>query len=148
MKKLTEQKIDKFLQDHHLGILSTINKDGSPDAAAIYFLKEKDTIYFLSSKETAKSHNIELNPKVTLTVTEEKRGICFQAKGEAKIKKGYITTIVPKMAKKLNVKDKIVSTLPLLKHRGEHVVIEIKLDKIRMRTYTDKELIEEELSYN
>jgi len=61
-----------FLQEHPLGSLATINEQGSPELAAVYFYTEKDfSSYFVTKANTRKLANITQHPLTSLLSYDE-----------------------------------------------------------------------------
>jgi uncharacterized pyridoxamine 5'-phosphate oxidase family protein len=74
--------VHTFLQTHPMGILSTVDVEGNPWGAAIYFIADDDfNFYFVTRSETYKFQNLERNPHVALTVADSKSQITVQAAG-------------------------------------------------------------------
>lgn len=59
-----------YLRDHHVATLATNGTEG-PWAAAVFYVNEGDTLYFLSSPESRHSRNLAQNPRVALTIQED-----------------------------------------------------------------------------
>lgn len=73
-----------FLQHHTIGVLSTIDKEGTPHGAVVYYLLE-DTglLYILTKSATTKAKNMIQNPTVAFTVFDEAEGAIAQLTAEA-----------------------------------------------------------------
>ncbi len=59
-----------YLRDHHVATLATYGSEG-PWAAAIFYVNDGDTLYFLSSPESRHSRNLVQNPRVAVTIQED-----------------------------------------------------------------------------
>jgi len=85
---LSKGKEDKatisFLRSHSIAALATIDPDGSPSVATIYYtcLKPPE-ILFITKSETAKRINILNNSQIALAISEEKQLTTLQLKGVA-----------------------------------------------------------------
>jgi uncharacterized pyridoxamine 5'-phosphate oxidase family protein len=78
----SHEKVHAFLRRYHMGILSTISKDGKPWGSAIYFIVDENfTFYFVTRAETYKYQNLEANPNVALTVADEENQTTVQLAG-------------------------------------------------------------------
>src|SRR5688572_12065278 len=76
------KKVQDFLKTHHMGILSTVSKDGKPWGSAITFAVDDDLkFYFMTRADTLKYKNIEANHNVSLTVADETEQISVQSVG-------------------------------------------------------------------
>lgn len=72
------------LMQPKLAVLSTIGGDGSPDAATVYFIYDKElNFYFMCSQDSLKFKNIIRSPKVSLTIYSEHPPKTIQIKGDA-----------------------------------------------------------------
>jgi len=67
-----------------LGVISTVNASGGPEAASVYYLcDDKGTIFFITRKNSRKYKNIEHNPKVAFVITNEHPSKTIQYEGIA-----------------------------------------------------------------
>ncbi len=84
----SKKEILEFLKKHKLMSLGTYNK--LPWAASVFYLFDDNfNFYFLGSPDTIHCKNIEVNPKVSITVADSHqkasdKKIGFQARGIAK----------------------------------------------------------------
>ena len=62
------QAAARILSGPHLAILSTINRDGSPQASAIFVKSDGDDILFSTIKGRRKTVNMQRDPRVNLLV--------------------------------------------------------------------------------
>ena len=75
-------KIAELLNRHHIGILCTASKDGTPHAATIYFFTDDDfNIYFITKEKTTKHSNLVQNPKAALAIFEAATQTTLQLTG-------------------------------------------------------------------
>jgi uncharacterized pyridoxamine 5'-phosphate oxidase family protein len=77
------EKVQEFLKEHPMGILSTAGDAGSVWGAAIYYLTDEDlNIYFVVRTGTYKYKNIEVQPFAALTVADSENQITVQLSGK------------------------------------------------------------------
>jgi uncharacterized pyridoxamine 5'-phosphate oxidase family protein len=84
---LTQQseKITNFLNNHHIGVLSTATKDGKPHAATVYFAIDIDlNFYFITREGTTKQKNLSDNPSAAIAVFDPKTQSTVQVQGTAR----------------------------------------------------------------
>jgi nitroimidazol reductase NimA-like FMN-containing flavoprotein (pyridoxamine 5'-phosphate oxidase superfamily) len=76
------QKVQHFLKQHPMGVLSTVNDDGKPWGAAVYYVTDEDfNLYFVTRAETLKYQNLQDNPSVALTIADEPNQTTVQVAG-------------------------------------------------------------------
>jgi uncharacterized protein YhbP (UPF0306 family) len=66
-----KSKIRNFLTQHSTLTLATVNVDGKPQSAPLFFACDDDTLIFFSSPKSRHSLNIEVNGKAAVTVHNE-----------------------------------------------------------------------------
>jgi hypothetical protein len=64
------KRVQDYLQNHHVATLATCGTEG-PWAAAVFYVNDGDTIFFLSSPTSRHCLNLEQNPHVALTIQED-----------------------------------------------------------------------------
>ncbi len=71
---LSEEELT-FLQERHLGTLTTLRADGSPHVVAIAFYYDADsrTVSIISSKRTQKVRNVERNSLAVVCQVDGRR---------------------------------------------------------------------------
>ena len=80
-----QKRIRTFLEQNPIGVLSTVNPDGNPHGAVVYFVLGEDfSASFLTRSGTRKSDNIKHQDRVTLTVFEPESQTTAQIIGRAK----------------------------------------------------------------
>lgn len=80
----TMANIKAFIQSHALGVLGTVDGDGVPSGAAVYFgVDDSLQLYFSTKSETQKNQNIVENPRVSVTFTDEASQVVLQITGVA-----------------------------------------------------------------
>lgn len=72
----------KFLNDHKLGVLSTVTEQAMPSGAAIYYVVDEAlNLYFLTHTTSKKYKNIHDNPKAAFTIVDDYTQTTVQAQG-------------------------------------------------------------------
>lgn len=89
-KKVAEVFFDpterSFLAEHELATLSTIDRNGNVDGAAVYYTTlDDDLIYIVTKGGTQKMHNIFSHPQVALTIYDEPNLQTLQLQGIAEV---------------------------------------------------------------
>jgi len=73
MKKMTKDEYLNFISEGtRTGKLATVNKDGSPHVVPIWFLVDGENIVFSTGLGSVKYKNMERDPRVCISVDEEK----------------------------------------------------------------------------
>ena len=67
MKSGPLQEVQGYLRDHNVATLATCGSEG-PWAAAVFYVNEGSTLFFLSSPKSRHSLNLAQNPQVALTI--------------------------------------------------------------------------------
>lgn len=74
--------ISAFLNQNSVGVLATADSSGKPHAAAVYFTHDKQlNIYFVTKKDTKKSHNLQVNPHAAIAIFDAEAQATVQAEG-------------------------------------------------------------------
>ena len=71
MATLTQEEIDEFLDVPHVAQLATIRPDGRPHLAPVWYIREGTQVKVMTFESSVKVRNIELNPKVALSVATD-----------------------------------------------------------------------------
>lgn len=67
----SNQRIYDFLKMHPIGVLATVDPNGNPHAAAIYYaINDEFTVTFMTKRDTKKHDNLLHNNHVMLVVFE------------------------------------------------------------------------------
>ncbi len=64
------QRVQAYLGDHHVMTLATSGDEG-PWAAAVFYVHEGRTVYFLSAPTSRHCRNIAISPRVSATIQED-----------------------------------------------------------------------------
>ncbi len=119
----------KFLFEHTVGVLSTVDINGNVHGAVIYYIAESETsIYFVSKSLTTKVTDIELHRNVALTIyyapmaqTLQINGVAHQETNKETI--DYIFDNIVKL--RLYGGEMLEPPVTALKDSGEYVVVRI-----------------------
>ena len=68
-----QQRVRDYLGAHHVATLATTGSDG-PWAAAVFYVSDGYTLYFLSSPGTRHCGNLKQDPRVAVTIQEDYSG--------------------------------------------------------------------------
>lgn len=102
-RALMDAAVERFLDDHELAVLSTLNRTGQLHGSAVYYVRLPETanIYILTKSETSKAHNIMATHQIALTVYDEQNLQTVQLSGTAEIEADL--TIKQKVFDRINV---------------------------------------------
>ena len=64
---------EQFLRDHHLAVLATGRRDGSPQISTMGYVYDGSHVLMSVTTERAKWHNVARQPKVAMVVNEGQR---------------------------------------------------------------------------
>ncbi len=64
---------DSFLREHRLAVVSTVRKDGGPQATPVYYLYDGDKLFISVTATRKKTLNVKRDPRVAVTVLAEER---------------------------------------------------------------------------
>lgn len=59
---------ESVLQDNHIGVLATVDDDGTPRATPLHFVYDGQALYWLSSRDCIHSHNLARQARASATV--------------------------------------------------------------------------------
>jgi len=68
-----QQRVRDYLAAHHVATLATMGSDG-PWAAAVFYVSDGYTLYFLSSPSTRHCTNLKRDPRVAVTIQDDCSG--------------------------------------------------------------------------
>ncbi len=63
-------RVRDYLATHHVATLATMGSDG-PWAAAVFYVADGASLYFLSSPKTRHCCNLKLEPRVAVTIQDD-----------------------------------------------------------------------------
>lgn len=141
---ITPQHVADFLKKEYLGTVSTVNVEGKPNAATIYFLTDEDfNIFFLTKKNSHKCKNIETQNEVVLTITDPGKKETLSIHGKASIEPNN-SKMIKKMTTFLsgmfNQGEKFDIVLPILEYAGIVATIRIEPYEFSMSSYSQSGL--------
>lgn len=118
----------KFLEQHPMGVLSTVSSEKQPWGAAIYYIADRDfTFYFVTKSGTHKYKNIEASLYAALTVADPRTQTTVQAVGPVTpvTVRSTIDSVYKMMAAQRPAGN-FQWLPPLLKiHKGEFIVLRL-----------------------
>lgn len=66
----------EFLREDHVAVISTLNKDGSPQITTIWYLfREDGTLIMSTPGRTQKVKNLRRDPRIAVCVGDERRSV-------------------------------------------------------------------------
>ena len=133
-----QRRIYDFLHDNPAGVLTSVDTNGYPHGAVIYFyINDKFVISFLTKKGTKKYDNLLRNNKVMLVVYEPVSQSVAQVIGRAyEIKDNYDVSLMAQHVFEASMKMSEGGVPPITKLQvGPYVAFEIEPSQIRMAVY-------------
>ena len=128
-----------FLRNHPVGVLATVDANGDPHAAAIYFaIDSKSMISFLTKTGTRKADNLEHNNHAELLVYEAETQTTVQVAGVAsKVEDPEeMNQVFTKIVNaSLEASDSSVPPISRLKE-GDYVAYRLTPKQIRMAVFS------------
>jgi PPOX class probable F420-dependent enzyme len=70
MTAVLSEKAREFLRGRHFAALATINKDGTPQLTAMWYLLEDDTIVMNTKIKRIKERNMRRDPRISVCILE------------------------------------------------------------------------------
>lgn len=70
--RLSKQARDRFLRGRHVAVLVTLNEDGSPQPAPIWYLYRDGVFFFRTAEDAVRTKNIRRDPRVSICVQDER----------------------------------------------------------------------------
>ena len=64
---------DSFLREHRLAVVSTVRRDGGPQATPVYYVYDGDKLFISVTATRKKTLNVKRDPRVAVTVLAEER---------------------------------------------------------------------------
>lgn len=140
MDESSEQylKIMDYIDLHPDAVVSTINDDGSPQAAVVYvFGVSHHTICFLTRNLTKKFQNLSQRPDVAVTIFDVRDSSTLQATGKAFVSddEEMLTHFKKRMEELHALKADSIPPIERLQLSGDYVLIGIELQKARLAQY-------------
>lgn len=127
-------KVQEFLKQHHMAILSTVSEDGRPWGSAVIFAVDEDlNFFFMTRSDTLKYKNIVANPSVALTIADEADQVTVQSVGRvSRVEaKDYIDVVFKKLAH-VKPRGDFQWVPPVIKvHRGDYMILQYTPSKLQ-----------------
>lgn len=145
---LGKEYVKNFLEKNILAIASTVDSDGLPHAAPVYFIFDKEfNFYFVTPEKTQKNENIKNQNEIILTITDVKKKETIQIRGKAHNDADMLDKIFEKLSVRLNQGQDFITKLPLFTFKKQQkTVVVIKPYDIRFRKFLDDKFIEETIN--
>lgn len=127
-----------FLREHPVGVLTSVDPNGYPHGAVIYYYVDKHfSISFLTKKGTKKYDNLVRNGKIMLVVYEPLSQSVAQVIGEAEeMKDDYDVNAMAQHIFEASMKTSEGGVPPIVKlEAGEYAGFSIQPYQIRMAVY-------------
>ncbi len=121
------ESLPRIIQDNVLGCLCTVNENGSPSGATLFYAIKDGKLYFLTHKLSQKVKSIKHNPQVCFVVADQINYHQAQLYGTAKIVSNpdeYLPLIVKNIELHSHKTDSMVPYMDI-EDEGGPVVIEM-----------------------
>lgn len=141
--------IRDMLMKHSLAVLSTVTPENLPDAAPIYYIANfKHEIYFVTSAQTQKVHNIHHQKNVIMTIVDDSLTETLRVQGVAEEHADMLDDILQQLAQKLHYGASFLQSLPALKYKDQKkTVFKITPSQIRLRRFTEYSFTEKVVDF-
>jgi general stress protein 26 len=131
-------KIMSYIDDHPIGVVSTINEDGTLHAATVYiFTASHHTVCFITRNKTRKYQNIISRPNIALTIFDQHEVSTLQAAGKAftATDEHMLDMFKQQMEKMQAMRADAMPPIEKLTQSGEFVLVGIELQQARLAEY-------------
>jgi len=71
MSELSTEEIETRVAEEHVGTLVTLNQDGSPHVAPVWYLYRAGALQITTNEAYAKMRNIRRDPRVALSIASD-----------------------------------------------------------------------------
>jgi uncharacterized protein YhbP (UPF0306 family) len=135
----------KFLHDHEVGVLSTIDRTGVLHGAAIYyFLNMDNRICMVTKAGTQKARDMFGHEQVALTIFDEQTAQTVQMRGEAEVVNDAETrqAIIAKLVKLRLYGDNALLPPVTTIHEDGYVALQITPTEIKFHDYKQSQKAE------
>lgn len=126
-----DKQASNFLMTHNLGVISTIDRTGNIHGAAVYYVADENSLYFLTKSETQKARDLLVNNQVAFTIVEELQYQTLQLRGYAEVVSGEDVRmrVFNSILKLRNLEDQ--TTLPPITsiQEGSYVVFHVLISE-------------------
>jgi general stress protein 26 len=129
--------VHSFLDSHATAVVASIDQDGQPHTATIYYVFADKRLFFVTKQQTIKAKNFNHNKKAALTVTDKDQPIAVDLVGvvdeinDIKIHDAVMQQVISHSYSELQ------DYAPIIKlHKGSFVVYEFKIEEAKLTDYT------------
>ncbi|NQW16634.1 MAG: PPOX class F420-dependent oxidoreductase [Chloroflexi bacterium] len=98
---MTSDEVDELLAERHVAIITTLNRDGSPQSTPVWYMPEADTIWVIADQDSLKVRNLRRDPRVSIMIATDSspyRYVVFR--GEARLRDIEVLELPTRMAKR------------------------------------------------
>lgn len=68
---MSQTQIDNFLDEPHVGIIVTTNRDGTPNPQPVWYLRRGDALLIRTGARSVKARNIARDARISMCVQQE-----------------------------------------------------------------------------
>lgn len=132
------QKIMAYIESHPVGVVSTVDERGLPEAAAVYvFSVSHHTVCFVTRNLTRKYQNIYARGDVAITIYDDSDVSTVQITGKAFVANDehMLSYAMDKINKLFIVRHDAVSPLGKMNNAGDYVLIGVEISYARLRLF-------------
>lgn len=136
----TKEAIVDFANDNPLCTISSVNDDGTPHGAIVYYCTaDADSYYMLTKRGTHKWHNLSARPNLALTSVNNTRDKSLQVSGTAieTTDTNELDFILHQMAQAQKGSSSILPPIAKIQ-AGEYVAVKIKPTYCKFTDYSDR----------
>ncbi len=138
-QNISDVKAAKFLKEHDLAVLSTVDRTGNVHGAVVYYLVDQNNlIYILTKSDTGKGRNVYAHSQVAMTINEPGTLKTLQIQGTAEVETDQKVkdSVFERMVKPRTYKDE-TSLPPVTKlQEGSFVIIRISASFMSYHDYS------------
>ena len=69
--RLTPVEVDELLAELHVAVITTLNRDGSPQSTPVWYMPEADTIWVIADQDSLKVRNLKRDPRVSIMIASD-----------------------------------------------------------------------------
>jgi PPOX class probable F420-dependent enzyme len=98
---LTSDEVNALLAELHVAVITTLNRDGSPQSTPVWYMPEIDAIWVIADQDSLKVRNLKRDPRVSIMIASDDspyRYVVFR--GEAKLRDIESLELPTRMAKR------------------------------------------------
>ncbi len=141
-QNITDKKAAKFLKEHDLAVLSTVDRTGNVHGAVVYYsVDQNNLIYILTKSDTGKGRNVYAHSQVALTIHEPGTLQTLQIQGTAEVETDQRVkdSVFARMVKPRTYKDKTLLPPVTKLQEGSFMVIRISASFMSYHDYAKSE---------